>query len=362
MTEFSLKNISANLAVYGIMHAMIDATCAAIFFSIMGNRIIGASELIYFAIFYNILAFALQAGLGPIVDYFKAPRVAAIAGCILAVISTMSYTYFPLAAIFFAGVGNSLFHLGGGSISLNLTPKKAVAPGIFVAPGALGLLAGTLLGKSGKFIAWPFILTLVILCLLMLAIKKPPINYQKAKVAKDKIKYFWAILLLVFLAITIRSLIGFVVVFPWKTDINLLIILTLAVALGKGLGGIIADKFGWIKIAVGTLILSMPLLAFGTGNFYLGIIGMFLFNVTMPVTLVAISNILPGQPAFAFGLTCLALILGAVPAFIGLNWIFNQYYIILAIIYVSAAALFSGLKLLLNINIFSYNKEGTNLT
>jgi hypothetical protein len=44
---------------------------------------------------------------------------------------------------------------------------------------------------------------------------------------------------------------------------------------------------------------------------------MFLFNFTMPITLVAISNTLPGRPGFSFGLTTLALIIGVIPTYAG---------------------------------------------
>jgi hypothetical protein len=75
--------------------------------------------------------------------------------------STVIYLWLPFAAVIFAGIGNALFYIGGGTISLSLIPRKATAPGIFVAPGALGVLVGTLLGKSGNFSAWPLLLALI---------------------------------------------------------------------------------------------------------------------------------------------------------------------------------------------------------
>jgi hypothetical protein len=35
---------------------------------------------------------------------------------------------------------------------------------------------------------------------------------------------------------------------------------------GKAFGGILSDRFGWIKISVGALLISAPLLAFGKVN------------------------------------------------------------------------------------------------
>ena len=342
--KLSLKNIFANLFVYGITHAVVDGICAAVIFSILKNQIVSTTEFVSLVILYNVLAFGSQVFFGLVADYFKSPRAVAFLGCALTGISTITFLSFPIAAIIFAGLGNALFHIGGGSISLNLIPKKATAPGIYVAPGALGLLVGTLLGKSGQFIALPFILILAILCLLMFVIKNPEMNYEREVVRKNNFDYFELILLLVFLSIAIRSLVGAVLVFPWKTNIDLLIILTAAVVLGKGLGGILADKFGWVRVAVGALILSIPFLVFGANIPYLAIIGMFLFNITMPITLVVISNILPGRPGFAFGLTCLALILGALPALSGFKQFLGGQLFVFIIIVISSLVLYFALQ------------------
>lgn len=342
--KLSLKNITTNLIVYGVAHTIVDGICAAVIFSIFKNKIFSTTDFISLVFLYNVSAFGLQAIFGLVADYFKSPRVIAFLGCILTGLSAITFLSFPIVAIIFAGLGNALFHVGGGSISLNLTPKKATAPGVYVAPGALGLLVGTLLGKSGQFIAWPFILILAILCLLMFVIKKPEMNYEREVVRENKFNYFEFILLLIFLSIAIRSLVGAVFVFPWKTNIDLLIILTSAIVLGKGLGGILADKFGWTRVAVGALVLSIPFLVFGASIPYLAIIGMFLFNITMPITLVVISNILPGRPGFAFGLTCLALIIGALPVFSGLKQFLGGQLFVFTITLVSSLALYYGLR------------------
>lgn len=342
--KLSFKNISTNLLVYGITHAVVDGICAAVIFSIFRNQIVGANDIIGLVILYNVLAFGLQAIFGLVADYFKSPRAIAFLGCVLTSLSALTFSSFPIIAIILAGLGNALFHVGGGIISLNLTPKKATAPGVFVAPGALGLLVGTLLGKNGQFIVWLAILILVILCIAMFAIKKPEIDYKKEVIVPDKFNYFEFILLLVLFSIAIRSLIGSVLVFPWKTNLDLLIILTAGVVLGKGLGGILADKFGWIRIAVGALALSLPFLVFGSNVPLLAIIGMFLFNITMPITLVVISNILPGRAGFAFGLTTLALIIGTLPTFTGLKGFLGTQGFVLVIIIFSVLSLYYGLR------------------
>jgi len=324
-----------NLVSYGLAHAVVDASCAAILFSFLSY-----SSFLYLVILYSLLAFALQPIFGLIIDKLKVPRFSAILGVALVGLAII-FSGFPQFAIVLAGLGNAIFHVGGGTISLNLTPKKATAPGIFVAPGALGLFVGTIIGKLGYFVKWEFILLIIFICIILFFTKIPKINYKQEKA---KTNYFELILLLLLVSIVIRSFIGLVLVFPWKTQLVLAVILTLSVVLGKAFGGILADKFGFKKIAVISLILSAPLLAFSTNNVVLAILAIFLFNITMPITLVAISNILPGRPGFAFGLTCLALIIGTILVYFGAGAVASNFFIFVIII-ISALSIYLALKL-----------------
>jgi FSR family fosmidomycin resistance protein-like MFS transporter len=243
-----------------------------------------------------------------------------------------------------------MFHVGGGSISLNLIPRHATAPGIFVAPGAFGILIGTIIGNSGYFIGWPFVVVLSSLCILMLIVKAPKIDYAHNNQTgrPSTFKYFEPAILLLLFSIAVRSLIGSAVVFPWKSDVTLSVTLTAAVVVGKALGGFSADKLGWINVATVSLLVSAPLLSFGANIPYIAIAGMFLFNSTMATTLVATSNMLPGRPGFSFGLTCLALISGALPTFTESKNAFNNQLSILTITLESAVAIYCGLRLFLN--------------
>jgi len=344
VASLSRRSIIANLSVYGVNHWLVDAACVGLVFSLIAGGNYSNSEIFGFAFLYNSLAFGSQALFGLIVDRYQRPRQAALIGNILICLAGLSFLIFPLASIILAGLGNALFHVGGGTISLNLIPRRASAPGIFVAPGALGVLAGTLVGNHGQALILPLVFALIILSVLIFVVEKPSINYEKLKTRNSYI-YWELILLLLFLSITIRSFIGLILIFPWKVKISWLVISVFFIFLGKGLGGILGDKFGWLRVGVGSLFLSAILLSLGTSTPVVGILGLFFFNFSMPITLVAISNLLPGRPAFAFGLTCLALVLGALP----ITWLdkqsYNYTWVILFIVLISAAALYRGLRL-----------------
>lgn len=337
-----MKLITVNLIVFGFTHALVDATCAAIIASQIKIVMAEPTYLAALIVLYNMLAFGTLAPFGIIVDKYKIPMATAIAGCVLTGLACFLY-HTPFYALLIAGIGNALFHLGGGVFSLNMNDGKATVPGIFVAPGALGLTVGGLVGKLGYFNPWHFFILLLLSSLLIYFIKKPEVSYKTE--SKIEFNHFDLIIILLLLTITVRSLAGLAVEFPWKVNINLLIILTMAVVFGKALGGILGDKFGWSKITISGLLLAAPLIAFGKDYPALAITGIFLLNMTMPVTMVAIANMMPGQAGLAFGLSTLAIITGALPTFTEYKKYIAMDWVLLIIIILSALCLYQALRL-----------------
>ena len=333
------RGIINNLSVYGAGHALVDAVCAGVLFSVLKFNLVGGFSFFGLVVLYSILAFALQVPIGVLADKFKVPKQFALGGILLNFFAVLFLFYSPIAAIVLAGIGNALFHVGGGVISLNLTPKRATAPGIFVAPGAIGLFVGTMIGNLGLFNQTLFVLLMTISFIFIVVTKVPKLNYKCENV---RVGYFELVFLLFFFAIAIRGFVGFLLIFPWKANIYLTIFLVSGVFLGKFLGGILGDKFGWIKVSMISLVISAILLTFYPGVWYLAIAGMFLFNIVMPITLVAIANLFPGKPGFAFGVNCLALIIGVFPIYLGIK--LSSLWLIGLVILLSTGAIYFGLR------------------
>ena len=340
----SPKATWANLLIYGAAHGAVDGTCAAVFFTLLYKHSITTSNLFTYAIFYNVVAFGLRAPFGLVVDYFRISRPAAALGCLLVASSAITYSAMPLFALIVVGIGNALYHVGGGGISFNLVPKRAMPPGIFAAPGALGIGVGTVIGKTGHFIAWPFISLLLAFSLLMYTVQMPKMDCNQLE-DRNTTHCFRLILLLALLSVAASSFIGLSLVFPWKSNQFLLIILTLAVFLGRGMGGFMADRFGWLPVAVGTLLASIPLLALGSQFPWVAMIGMILFNASVPVALTVISNLLPGRSSFAYGLASLALIIGGLFAFSRFQQALTMPMFVATAILIFALTLYAGLWL-----------------
>jgi len=338
-----LKNKYQVLAGYSIIHAIVDFVSVTMVLASVFLSSFNLELAVIIVIVYNLSAFGLQAPIGILVDKLKAPKESALLACVLLLLSLPFYLN-PIFVVILTGLGNALFHVGGGSISLNISKKKALYPGLFVAPGALGLSLGVLVGSSGSI---PFILLLSLLLISILFIvfsKTPEINYTKSLKSKQKINYFYLIIIFLLISVSIRSLYGLSAVFVWKTGSFWLFTLTMAIVLGKGLGGLIADKLGWQKTAIIALGISAPLLAFFPSQPFLAIAGAFFFQMTMPITLTAISNMMPGKSATAFGLTVFALALGTLPIYFSSENIFRNKYLIFSIIVLSLVFLVFSFK------------------
>ena len=287
--------VLSNISVYSAAHALVDAACVATLFAVLPSGADKSQTLFQSILLYNVLAFSTQPVFGLLAERFKKPAFSAVAGMALVAISTLSLQA-PLWAAALAGLGNALFHIGGGITSLNLARGKAALPGIFVAPGALGVAVGLWIGKGGYFSAWPFILLLAVFAAVILMLPKT----EPAEPGKfsGSLKWFETVILLLLVSVAIRSLVGLSLVFSWKSEPILLVALTTAVVLGKALGGILGDRFGWIAVAGSGLVLSAPMLAFFPQIPAVAIAGIFLFNLSMPITLTGVAGMLPANSGF----------------------------------------------------------------
>jgi len=322
MSLVTQRESRISLGVYAVSHAAVDATCAAVFFWAIRTGAIGGATVVYAALLYNALAFASQPILGLVIDRIDAPRVAGVVGCLTTALAVpiVLVTHAVVPALVVAGLGNAAFHLGGGIVSLRHRPGSATAPGIFVAPGAAGLFIGAAIARAGGPL-WPFALTLLGLgagvALFGRARPAPAAADPRARAGGRP--GLESVLLLVLVVVGLRAFAGGAIGFTWKSAPTLGIALVAAVVLGKALGGAVADRFGLRAAAIGAFLVCLPLLLAGYAAPVAGVAGILVFNMTMPVTLVAIARSLPGHEGFAFGLTCLALFVGAMPVLLGLG-------------------------------------------
>jgi len=346
--------ITPFITLYSLSHLVTDASCAFLLLGVLDLN----EHLILSLILYNALAFVLQAPIGYLIDKMFNPKLLAIIGLVLIAISFLFWDNI-FAALIFAGVGNTLFHVGGGSLVLSLENRKATFSGLFVAPGGVGLALGTFFAASRTniyFMLFPIVL--IILAVVLCFVKTPVLNRtNEGKVTPD---YRFLLVFLILIPIVIRSIISLSIEFPWKENQVLYIILVAAIALGKAFGGILIDRFGLIKVGVGGLLVSMPLLAFFTSIPALSILGIFFFNFSMTATLIAIWNILPRYKGLSFGLTTTAIFGGSLPVILGKDLWMKNNLVVFLLIFIAAILLFAALRNMKSHNVTSHASHVTN--
>ena len=301
------------LGIYSAAHFWVDLSCAFLIF----RTLTGVPEFALCLLLYNFCAFALQMPLGLLADKFDRNGLLAALGCVLVAVSFLS----PLPALTAAaaGCGNALFHLGGGIDVLNTSQTRAAALGIFVSPGALGLFLGTLWGKGSAVSLWLGPLGLLLMAaVILLPYKKIYGSLRSGNAPCDTAPVNgYAPLLPLFLVVVLRSYMGLNQSFQWKSAGHWAVILTLALVLGKAGGGILTDRWGARKTSAITLTVAAVLYLFCHIPI-LGTLAVFLFNMTMPITLWAAAKVTPGCKGFAFGLLTFGLFLGYLPGWMGL--------------------------------------------
>jgi FSR family fosmidomycin resistance protein-like MFS transporter len=309
-------------AIYGGIHALVDAACVAAVVRASHGSTVGDLGAFWTVAGYDWLAFGLQFPLGLLVDRLRLARLSMIVGAAIAALVLAPGPIPSLATMIAAGVGNALFHLGAGGLVLRSSGGRAAPAGVFVAPGALGLGLGLWMGRTGRGSTFPIYVALAFAVIALITLDKPAAEGQSTPSQSGAAPTWpavfpWFVLLLLLLAsVAVRSFVGFGACFQCPGGLAVVIGLPAAGFLGKLVGGMVADRLGWLRASIGALLLSLPLIAFSGGSLVLALPGVLLFQSTMAVTLVAVYALMPRWPATAFGLPCLALIAGAFPTFV----------------------------------------------
>ena len=109
-----------NLIAYSFSHFVVDFICAFSIFSLPHFYPEQVEYMLFYIILYGIIAFAGQAPLGMLCDQWRKPKLFALIGVSLLLIALGLVFVSPLWVVIVVGLGNALFHVGGGVISLQL--------------------------------------------------------------------------------------------------------------------------------------------------------------------------------------------------------------------------------------------------
>lgn len=333
------------MLVYSTIHFIVDFSCAVLVANIITPQLTGSFSLFLAIVIYNFFAFAIQLPIGILADKINKNALCSALGCVL-VILAFGISKFGIISCLVAGIGNAMFHIGGGIDVLNVSNKKAALSGIFVSTGALGTFLGSIITNISFNINYFTILILLLSTIALIWLYtqiKNKLNNKVPLVPNINKKELIVIICLI-LTVCIRSYVGSILSFSWKSNYILALLFVFGVILGKMFGGLLGDKFGFINVSVFSLILSAILFTGAFDSSICGILAVLLFNMTMPITLISLANIFNNNKGLAFGLLTFALFLGAVPIFWGyIDILFNPIGLF-AITMTSAIILFIGLN------------------
>lgn len=291
------------IALVSLQHMLVDFICALIMYHMVIDGIANRSVI------YNLCAFALQLPFGLVADAVNDRSGKAGKICIGLSIPFLAAGCYGIPAVL--GIGNALFHVGGGIITMNVDDSeqfKGRGLGTFVAPGALGLLAGNLIGSHTMLIACVALALMTVLYVLLIR-QDYQLNINNESKQKENII---GIVLCCLTVVVIRSFVGMTVSFTWKNTVLRIIISVIAIAAGKTLGGFAAAEYGIRKTTVASLLLAMVCFLF-KDYMVAGLTGLLLFNMTMPLTLYILADTMKGMPGTAFGILTFGLFLGYYP-------------------------------------------------
>lgn len=356
-TQQILPKKEVTTFAYALCHFVVDFACVSTMLCAV-SRVLGESgqdsmEVVALSILlYDIVAFTLQLPIGIALDQLDKNSYAALLSYALVgagvILSLVPIALLEWPAILLLAIGNALFHSAGGLSVLNISQKHAGPSGIFIATGAIGVFLGTQSAQMGRLqIAFSLLVLLFLCALITLVVQKVNKKYWNVhNVSFDIPRLSFNTLLaivLLSLVVALRSYVGMVMAFPWKSEMLLLVLSILGVFAGKALGGVVADRIGFRTTAIFSLIVAATLFVPSWEIPVMGLLGVFFFNFTMSITLASLANILPNAKGTAFGLASFSLAVGALPALAGFR--IEHPAMLSGISLVSALALGVGLTL-----------------
>ena len=288
-----------------ISHFLVDAVCLATLFGAAANGV----EMFTYILIYDTLAISTQCLVGLWTDHTGLSR--RLEGPSMLLVAFGYLLPLPVACkVLMIGIGNSFFHVCGGTVTLERGEGKAAPLGVFVAPGAIGVAIGRAWPACGKLLAGALFVCAWIIKWVYEKEKREagakPLQERRPS-PQPNAKFPMAAVVLLTIAVAVRAVGGSAVSFSWKTGAVQALVLSIFVFAGKTAGGFICDRLGAVRTAWISIPAAAVLTAFAASSMGLSLLGQFLLNLSMPVTLWLLYKLMPDEPGFAFGLAASAL-------------------------------------------------------
>ena len=318
-----------------MMHFLMDGLCMCCLFLLAmgygdywgayGDRLILGAILTY-----NVLAFMSQPLTGLMADRMTQRHWLLLLSAVLLTVA-VAMASLPVKAEWLLilvavglGAGNSLFHVWGGKQTVVKMGNDMRALGVFVSTGALGLAIGAV------FCSWALLYGLLLVFVTMAiayvrwdlddtggqaplcsaSCAQDGASPRVSGVAAMTPVTIWTLVVALMLCVCYRSFAGEVFSSGITKSQSLILIIGAVAMLGKMAGGWIARWMGILKSLMVILAGVALCFLFRSNLVWVLLLGIFLMNCTMPITLYLANLLLPKREGLAFGLLAAALIPG----------------------------------------------------
>ena len=329
-----------------VLHFLVDGLCLCCLYLMCQPS--ATDELLGLFLTYNLLAFTTQ----PLTGWWT-DRLRQLHWALLLSIGLLSTAFvvlmvsawrlqpsslcFWLAAILL-GMGNSLFHVWGGKMTVVVMGNDMRALGVFVSTGAVGLVVG--MTYASFWLAAGMLLLIALMSAF--AIRIPAVNTKRVQGKVSRLNTnrlqlpqtgeIWLIPILLF--VLIRSFLGESIPSHLEKNSALLFMLAVTAMAGKAGGGWVARRWGVgtsLVACIGVAVVCLLWALAGTNRLPAVLIGVLVINFTMPMTLYLANKVLPGREGLAFGLLAAVLMPGYMLAHNG-SISFNIYFMVAALL------------------------------
>lgn len=312
--EYSSIELSYGF-LFLIFHLCIEVVSYALFYLKFKSHMVT-----FFVILYDFFAFCPQLLVGDFYNRNKKTNIGLIgAAFFVAAILLAKFDNFNiyLLSVLLLAIGNAFLHVCGAVATASVSQNKIFPSSLFVAGGTFGIIIGRYLANIKINTYYLFIPILIIVFISIFTAKrwcKSKVEYINVDIINKKYS-FAVILLIAIIVVMVRSYMGFVIPINWKSEFYHSILLFTFLGIGKAIGGLLCDKFGYKFVATISTLLCVPFIIIGKDFMFASLFGMLLFSMTMSVTYAMVLSIIKNNPGVAFGVTTIGLFLGAVPVF-----------------------------------------------
>ena len=311
-----------------VLHFLVDGLCLCCIYLLTAP--FELNNLLWLFVTYNILAFLTQPLTGWMADRISRKHwmlLFSVALLSLAVLLTPFFVtsggkmeLFVVAMLL--GIGNSLFHVWGGKQVVMKVGNDIRCLGVFVSTGVFGLSVAMV------FCSWTllyvFLLAICILATVYIMTDKQvstpsrhetniaPLGFAACSMQERSSFNAQHLIALTALAafVMFRSYIGTEFAFGTEKSDFVLLAIGFTSMLGKMAGGWFSRWFGILRALIVMLVIVLVCMLTGSKSLMVLLLGLFMINCTMPITLYLANYVLPEREGLAFGILAAALMPG----------------------------------------------------